>query len=200
MKNYKLFIFGLAFALSASFLNAHHNIQAEFGSFDSPLSYIEGNVVDIRWGNPHVSVFIEITNGDLPVGETWQIQGHGPDGMGQYGLGADFFNIGSSFRGYVYPNLRGLPVAFPRAVGHQDGQLLSAQRFRDYQDIANGVEMVDGIFIDSQIKSVCVSADRRPRLAGAAAVRKLQEKGLLKEDGTFIGIESTCIDAPASAL
>ena len=54
----------------------HHNSQAEFGPFASPTIYVEGRIIDIHWGNPHISIDVEITGGALPAGEMWRLVSH----------------------------------------------------------------------------------------------------------------------------
>ncbi|OUU78863.1 MAG: hypothetical protein CBC38_05975 [Gammaproteobacteria bacterium TMED78] len=193
MKKYNKLLFFLSIFFIISSINAHHNLQAEFGSFDSPLSYVEGVIIASRWGNPHVGISIEITGGDLPIGEKWQLQGHVPGAMeGAYGFSRDEFSVGASMKAYVYPNLRGLPVAHPRAMGLINGQLRSSQRYRDYQDLANEAVIIDGVFVDSGIRAVCNLNGGSPNLAGAPTVRKLSELGYLDNDGRLVGVEINC--------
>jgi len=161
-------------------LHAHHNLRAEFGPFESETVYAEGRIVGIKWGNPHVAINIEITGGELAVGEKWQLQGHALQGMtGNYGFSEEDFVVGKNIRVHGYLNLRGRPVLFPRALQVEDGPMRSAQRYRDFIDIANGV------FEDTNIVP--------PNLNGATVtlldqeiVQRLGEMGLLDESGRMI--------------
>ena len=55
MKKYNKLLFFLSIFFIISSINAHHNLQAEFGSFDSPLSYVEGVTAAIYHAAPSVS-------------------------------------------------------------------------------------------------------------------------------------------------
>ena len=62
--------------LASAPVSAHHNSQAEYGPFGSPTMYVEGTIVGIHWGNPHVSFDMETTGGDIPAGEKWRFESH----------------------------------------------------------------------------------------------------------------------------
>ena len=57
-------------------VQAHHNAQAEFGPFGSDTIAVEGTIVDIHWGNPHISIDIRTTGGELPAGQNWRLVSH----------------------------------------------------------------------------------------------------------------------------
>ena len=57
-------------------LYAHHNTNTEFAWFDTPAVTFEGKIVRIAWGNPHVSIDVESTGGDIPAGEKWRLVSH----------------------------------------------------------------------------------------------------------------------------
>ena len=45
-----------AASIAAGSASAHHSSQAEFGPFASPTVDVEARIVDINWGNPHISM------------------------------------------------------------------------------------------------------------------------------------------------
>ena len=63
----RMAVLAAALALYAPGALAHHNSQAEFGAFGSDTIAVEGTIVDVHWSNPHISIDIRTTGGDLPA-------------------------------------------------------------------------------------------------------------------------------------
>ena len=56
-----------AVMLCSSLLFAHHSSQAQFGEFGSNTKTFEGKIAKISWGNPHITMDM-----DIPAGEKWR--------------------------------------------------------------------------------------------------------------------------------
>lgn len=171
-------VFSLALLSLAG--QAHHNSQAEFGPFGSDTIYVEGTIVDINWANPHISIDIQTTGGDLPAGENWRLVSHPVQIMIAYGFTREEFNEGDSVELLGWTNLRGAPMIWPRAIRVNDGPLKSNLRFTDMIDIARGV------FESMGIEPAANLNGSPPERSGPETVRKLAEMGLLDDDGLMI--------------
>lgn len=170
-------LFGLSLSAAAM---AHHNTQAEYGSFGSPYIYVEGRITDIQWGNPHIRMDIEVTGGDLEAGETWTINSHPVRVQEAYGFSKEEFAVGDNVRLYTWTHLRGINHLWPRAIQVNDGPLKSNLRFTDMIDIANGTFEELGIVPSANLNG------SEPQRAGVETVEKLRAMGLLDEDGLMI--------------
>jgi len=159
---------------------AHHSSQAEFGPFGSDTIYVEGTIVAINWSNPHISIDIETTGGDLPAGENWRLVSHPVQIMIAYGFVREEFDIGDSVKLLGWTNLRGAPQIWPRAIQVNDSSLKSNLRFTDMIDIAKGV------FESMHIQPAANLNGSSPQRSGADTVERLQEMGLLDENGLMI--------------
>ena len=62
--------------MPSSELLSHHNTQTEYGPFGSDTINVEGTIVRIIWGNPHIAIEMETTGGDIPAGEKWRLESH----------------------------------------------------------------------------------------------------------------------------
>lgn len=159
---------------------AHHNTQAEYGTFDSPYLYVEARITDIHWGNPHIRMDVEITGGDLPAGESWTLNSHPVRVQNDYGFTREEFEEGDRLKLYAWTHVRGIPQLWPRAIAVNDGPMKSNLRFTDMIEIANG---------EFEAKKIEPSANldgSPPERAGKATVEKLEAMGLLDENGAMI--------------
>jgi len=164
-------------------LTAHHNTQAEYGAFGSDFFVVDGIVRDIRWGNPHIQIDIEVTGGDLPAEETgkiWTVNSHPVNVMIAYGFEKEEFTVGDRMHLLTWRHVRGLNHLWPRAIQVNDEPLKSNLRFTDMIEIANGS------FIERGIQPAANLNGSPPERAGLAAVKKLRELGYLDEDGMMI--------------
>jgi hypothetical protein len=174
------FILTTAGLIVAPTLQAHHNSQAEYGSFGSETMYVEGTIVRINWSNPHVSFDMRTSGGDIPAGQNWRFESHPIRIMNEYGFELEDFAIGDSVKIIGWKNVRGQPMIWPRAIQVNDGPMRSNLRFTDMIDIAKGV------FEDMNIEPPLNLNGSPPQRAGADTVEKLAEMGLLDEDGLMI--------------
>ena len=175
-----LFLMLMAFLMPSSDLLAHHNTQAEYGAFSSPTVYVEGRIVRVIWGNPHIAFEMETTGGEIQAGEKWRLESHPIRIMEEYGFSKTDFAAGDRIKVMGWTHIRDAPMMWPRAIQVNDGPMRSNLRFTDMIDIANGV------FEEMNIVPAANLNGSQPGRAGADAVRKLREMGLLDDDGLMI--------------
>jgi len=169
-----------AFFASSAYLEAHHNTQAEFGTFGSDTMYIEARIVRIYWGNPHIYMDIETPGGEVPAGENWRLQSH-PIGIKiQYGFAMEEFAVGDDLKLIGWRHIRGQPMIWPRAMQVNDGPMKSNLRFTDMIDIA------EGTFEEMNIVPAANLNGSPPQRAGEETVQKLAQMGLLDDEGLMI--------------
>ena len=171
---------GAVLALVAPATGAHHDSQAEFGAFGSETMRVEGTIVDVNWANPHISIAIETTGGDIPAGQHWRLVSHPIQIMIAYGFAREEFNVGDRVTVLGWKNLRGTPEIWPRAIRVNDGPMKSNLRFTDMIDIAKGV------FASMNIEPAANLNGSAPERAGAETVEKLRAMGLLDADGLMV--------------
>jgi hypothetical protein len=160
--------------------HAHHDSQAEFGAFGSDTILVEGTIVDIHWGNPHISIDIRTTGGELPAGQNWRLASHPVQIMNAYGFVREEFAVGDRVKVLGWKNLRGAPQIWPRAIQVNDGPMKSNLRFTDMIDIAKGV------FTSMNIQPAANLNGSPPERAGAETVAKLKQMGLIDDNGLVI--------------
>jgi hypothetical protein len=164
--------------LCSSLLFAHHSSQAQFGEFGSNTKAFEGKIMKISWGNPHITMDIEISGGDIPAGEKWRFLSH-PTGVQEaYGFASSDFAVGDDVKFIAWLGLRDQPVFWARAVQVNDGPMRSNLRFTDMIDIANGT------FEAMNIQPPANLNGSSPARSGVAA--ELAAMGLLDADGNVM--------------
>lgn len=169
-----------ALVLLSAGVFAHHNSQAEFGAFGSDTIAVEGTIVNINWANPHISIDIRTTGGELPAGQNWRLVSHPIQIMNDYGFVREEFAVGDHVKLLGWKNVRGAPQIWPRAIQVNDGPLKSNLRFTDMIDIAKGT------FEAMHIRPAANLNGSPPARAGAETVAKLKEMGLIDEKGLMI--------------
>jgi hypothetical protein len=169
-----------AWSIAAVPASAHHSSQAEFGPFGSPTTYVEARIVDIDWGNPHISMDLEVTGGALAAGEHWRLVSHPVRIMEEYGFKREDFAVGDTLKLRTWLHVRKQPLLWPRAIQVNDGPMRSNLRFTDMIDIANGV------FDSLNIVAPLNLNGSPPGRAGPETVKKLGEMGLLDANGQMI--------------
>ena len=166
--------------MSSSYLQAHHNTQAEFGAFGSSTIYVEGKIVRIYWGNPHIRIEMETTGGDIPAGENWRLLSHPINIQIAYGFARTDFAVGDNVKLLGWAHVRNQPMIWPRAIQVNDGPMRSNLRFTDMIDIGNGVFEAMNIVAAANLNG------SPPQRAGVETIGKLREMGLLDADGLMI--------------
>ncbi len=172
------FIIATVFCTSTLF--AHHSSTAQFGEFGSNTKTFEGTIVDIKWGNPHITMDVEITGGDLQPGSKWRLLSHPTNVQEAYGFTKEEFSVGDTIKIIGWLGLRNQPVFWPRAIQVNDGPLKSNLRYTDMIDIANGT------FESMGIQPAANLNGSSPARAGEEAAKKLGEMGLLDASGNVI--------------
>jgi hypothetical protein len=167
-------------ALPAAGAHAHHSSQAEFGPFGSDTIFVEATIVAIHWGNPHISIDVRTTGGELPAGQNWRLVSHPIEIMNAYGFVREEFAVGDSVKLHGWKNIRGAPQMWPRAIQVNDGPMKSNLRFTDMIDIAKGV------FESLNIRPAANLNGSPPERAGAETVAKLKQMGLIDDNGLMI--------------
>jgi hypothetical protein len=176
----RMAVLAAALALYAPGALAHHNSQAEFGAFGSDTIAVEGTIVDVHWSNPHISIDIRTTGGDLPAGQNWRLVSHPVQIMNDYGFVREEFTVGDRVKLLGWKNVRGAPQIWPRAIQVNDGPLKSNLRFTDMIDIAKGT------FDAMHIQPAANLNGSPPERAGPETVAKLKQMGLIDEKGLMI--------------
>lgn len=179
-KSAALALTAVVMALVAAATYAHHDSQAEFGAFGSETMQVVGTIVAVNWTNPHISIDIETTGGDIPAGQNWRLVSHPIQIMIAYGFAREEFNAGDRVTVLGWKNLRGTPEIWPRAIRVNDGPMKSNLRFTDMIDIAKGV------FASMNIQPAANLNGSPPERAGAETVEKLRTMGLLDADGLMV--------------
>ena len=172
-------VMAAALALPAV-VHAHHNSQAEFGAFGSDTIAVEGTIVNVNWANPHISIDIRTTGGELPAGQNWRLVSHPVQIMNDYGFVREEFAVGDHIKLLGWKNVRGAPQIWPRAIQVNDGPMKSNLRFTDMIDIAKGT------FESLHIQPAANLNGSPPARAGEETVAKLKEMGLIDEKGLMI--------------
>ena len=166
--------------MPSSDLLSHHNTQAEYGPFAGPTITVEGTIARVIWGNPHIAIEMESTGGEIPAGEKWRLESHPIRIMQEYGFARTDFAAGDRVTVIGWKHIRDAPMMWPRAIQVNDGPMRSNLRFTDMIDIANGV------FEEMNIVPAANLNGSAPARAGADAVAKLRQMGLLDDDGVMI--------------
>jgi LPXTG-motif cell wall-anchored protein len=119
---------------------AHHSIQAEYGGGVDPTKTIEGKVTEVRWSNPHIEIYVDVTGGDLTNGE-WIVNSHAPGLMARtYDIRADQVNAGDDVRIIGWESRQGVPRFHMRAIAVNDGPMRSTHRSSDVAGLRDGTQ------------------------------------------------------------
>lgn len=167
----------------SSGLLAHHNTQTEYGSFSSSTTNLEGTIVRIIWGNPHIAFEVETTGGEMPAGEKWRLESHPIRIQIDYGFEMTDFAVGDSVKVIGWKHLQNAPMMWPRAIQVNDGPMRSNLRYTDMIDIANGEFEEMNMLASGNLNG---SGPGRAESAAPGTTEKLREMGLLDADGLMI--------------
>jgi len=92
MKRISLVVLCVAL-LSAHTLTAHHSFDAEFDR-NKPVT-LKGSVTRVDWGNPHIWVFLDVTD-DAGKVANWGVEGGAPNALFRNGWRKDSLKIGDT--------------------------------------------------------------------------------------------------------
>ena len=179
MKQVKwLVLFLVALAGSNSAL-AHHSVAGEYGGAADPCTYIEGEVVEVNWTNPHVSMAIKTTAGHYEPGTVVWANSHPTHiALSESGMNASSVAVGDHVKMFGWQHLRGMPLFHMRAVQVNDGPMQSILAFADMWDIVRGNT-------DNGIEWALSLEGKSPGRMGPEMISMLKDLGYLGEDGNF---------------
>ncbi len=102
VKGILLIVVSWAFAAVPSAL-AHHSFAAQFDS-TKPIT-LEGTVTKVEWRNPHIWVYLDVTDDDGVV-TSWECEGGAPNALTRLGWGSQTLRLGSTLEihGYLARN------------------------------------------------------------------------------------------------
>jgi len=92
---------------------AHHSFCAEF-DVNRPV-LIEGKITRVQWGNPHVEVFIDVTDKQGTT-TNWDVQANNPKFLLDNGWKADSFRVGMDVCVEGFPEKTGKSIFGSTAV------------------------------------------------------------------------------------
>ena len=114
----------LLFLLVAVSASAHHSF---FGRFDNSTHMeLQGVITNLHWQNPHIHIFLEVTNADGSVTE-WDLESGSPTLMQRAGIPRDALQEGMTVRVAAWPPLTDKIEAFATNVLLPDGTELLMQ-------------------------------------------------------------------------
>lgn len=90
----------LAMILGAAAAQAHHTFGYVYNT--SRYHEIEGEVIFVRWENPHI-----LFNMRTDDGEVWEIESNSPNGMERHSITRDVISAGNRFRLAGFPARNG---------------------------------------------------------------------------------------------
>jgi hypothetical protein len=98
-----LWIQGGALLLAAATVHAHHS----FAKFDRQRTVeVEGELIDVRWQNPHVHFTLRGRLGEGPV-QDWDLEANSPGILRRMGVTADLVAVGDRVRVSGNPTVNG---------------------------------------------------------------------------------------------
>lgn len=81
----------LALSLLAARASAHHSLAGEFDG-SKPVT-VQGVITQVTWENPHIWIYIDVTEGDGKV-VSWPFEGAPPIMLRRAGVEPSLFKIG----------------------------------------------------------------------------------------------------------
>ncbi len=117
------------FALDAAPVLAHHSFAAEFDA-NLPVSFT-GVVTRVDWRNPHIWIFIDVTDSEGRVTQ-WEVEGGAPNSLFRSGWRRDSVKIGDRVTVEGFRARRKETAANMRSMLGADGKrLFSGQADRN---------------------------------------------------------------------
>ena len=115
------------FAQSASVF-AHHSSQAIYDTATRDFE-IAGEVTEIRWRNPHIRIFVDVTTEDGQT-EEWRVELADPGSMASQGVTADLFSVGDNIQATGSPGRGGKKIMFGGTnIVLPDGRVVGDREF-----------------------------------------------------------------------
>lgn len=95
--------------------SGHHSFPEHFNT--SQIAEIEGEVIDVRWSNPHVSFTMRTEDG-----ETWKIESNSIRGLERREISQDVIRVGNRFRLAGFPARNGSREIYTSNILLADGK------------------------------------------------------------------------------
>ena len=109
----------LGLSASALALHAHHSVGSSFDT--SQLVTVTGVVTSLRWHNPHVTLHVDVKNGDGSISD-WRMEMKAPSGLSAFGLDKADVPVGMQVRARVFPAKNGTKSGNMRNLQLADGR------------------------------------------------------------------------------
>jgi hypothetical protein len=113
-------VVGLAIALGAMPLLAHHAMRAEYDL--SKVTAIQGVVTKIEWMNPHARIYVDAIDATTANAVNWELELGSPNGLMQQGWTRDTIKPGDRIKVDVSLAKTGGHLACVRAITLADGR------------------------------------------------------------------------------
>lgn len=179
MKNSLFALMAAAIMFVSQPVLAHHSVAGEYGGAADPYTYIEGEVVQVKWANPHVAIAVQTTGGHYEPGTLVWANSHPTHIMlSESGMEASSVKVGDQVKIFGWQHLRGMPLFHMRAVQVNEGPMQSVLAFADMWDIVRGDT-------DNGIEWAKSLEGKSPNRMGSEMISMLRELGYLGEDGNF---------------
>ncbi len=117
---------------------AHHSVQSEYGGGIGPTETLTGKVTKIRWSNPHIEIYVDVTGGQVPAGQ-WIVNSHAPGLLARgYGIMQKDVKIGDTVEIIGWRSQQNVPRFHMRAISVNGGPLRSTHRASDIKQLKDG--------------------------------------------------------------
>ncbi|MDR2212251.1 MAG: hypothetical protein LBE21_01300 [Pseudomonadales bacterium] len=104
--------------LGATTASAHHSLA---GEFDTATDIeIRGAVTKVEWFNPHIWIYLDVTNADGQI-EKWQCEMGSPNQLIRAGWKKEDLPVGTVIKGAANPARDGSNTCSTRAITFDDG-------------------------------------------------------------------------------
>lgn len=115
----RLFSIAVLSGLSLTFpVQAHHSLT---GQFDTSVSFdLRGTITDLDWTNPHIWLYLDVTNDQGEV-EKWECEMGSPNQLIRLGWKKEDLPIGTIIRTQANPARNGSNTCSTRAITLDDG-------------------------------------------------------------------------------
>jgi len=104
----------------AGSMSAHHGTGISY-DLTAPLVTVKGTVTEFAWRNPHVSVFIDVTDEKGTV-VNWGLEHNNVNSLARLGYSRNTLRPGEAVTAVIHPSRAGAPVGLIVKVILPDGK------------------------------------------------------------------------------
>jgi hypothetical protein len=101
-------------------MSAHHGTGISY-DLTAPLVTVKGTVTEFAWRNPHVSVFIDVTDEKGTV-VNWGLEHNNVNSLARLGYSRNTLRPGENVTAVIHPSRAGAPVGLIVKVILPDGK------------------------------------------------------------------------------